>query len=201
MEEEQLRQHRRHLTPAPPGVHVLDHAAVVGRMRVADLHLEQPTPARVNERLATHAEQIASTCRWSVPQQPPRTVRRGSRRAGRRTRRRAPGSPASSSAASSSSAWLMRDAFARSPRMRRPTAPGSSTSDEMRRVGAVDHVVRRRRPRSRSSTSSIASRERLAARQAPVGLDREGDHRPAPARLAQPERSRRPRPRGHRDRA
>ena len=34
MEEEQLRQHRRHVPAAPPGVDVLDDATVVGRARV-----------------------------------------------------------------------------------------------------------------------------------------------------------------------
>src|SRR5262249_17231287 len=36
MEEEELRQHRRHVATAPPRVDVLDHAAVVGRLRVAN---------------------------------------------------------------------------------------------------------------------------------------------------------------------
>ena len=61
VEEEELRQHRRHLTPAPPGVDMLDHTAVVGRVGMPDLeHRSEPTsPAREGARFAHPGNQRA----------------------------------------------------------------------------------------------------------------------------------------------
>ena len=122
----------------------------------------------------SQASAIAATCRWSVPQQPPRTRRRQSgvqlAVAARRARRIAV-------------IELLRlvelgvahsrgvDAEAAEPLEPRAL----EHAGEVRRVGAVDHEVRGRAaclgvdPLDRLA-------ERLAARQSPVGLDRERDH-------------------------
>jgi hypothetical protein len=75
-------------------------------------------PVNVIDSLAFQAQaaKIASTWRWSVPQQPPRTLSRGSlRRSSQYSLPSSRGLPASNSALSSSSAWLQRDALARTP--------------------------------------------------------------------------------------
>ena len=132
---------------------------------------------------ASHAPQIASTWRWSVPQQPPRTFTPGRRdfSAAWRSARSA-GSPSSSSSASSSSAWLFVEAFVRRPPIRR--THGCAARDrllEVRRVGAVDHVVGGA-PLRRVVDLLDRAAERLPARQAAVGLERERDHRRQPGR-------------------
>jgi hypothetical protein len=73
------------------------------------------------------ARPIASTWRWSVPQHPPTTDSRGNAAlSSSYCRASSSGSPASRSGLSSSSAWLRRDALARSPGTRSRHAPPRS---------------------------------------------------------------------------
>ena len=89
-------------------------------------------PVNVIDSLAFQAQaaKIASTWRWSVPQQPPRTLSRGSlRRSSQYSLPSSRGLPASNSALSSSSAWLQRDALARTPgTLDAPPPPGPHTA-------------------------------------------------------------------------
>ena len=100
------------------------------------------------------------------------------------------GSPLSSVSASSSSAWLSLDALARTPPNRDAHA-GAAVEDvsEVRRVRAVDHVVRRIRIRRRVDGRDRVP-ELLSGRQAPVGLhgERQHDRHPdRPRRLRDPD--------------
>lgn len=66
--------------------------------------------------ILANALPISSTCRWSVPQHPPRTFKSSNRSArSKYNRASSRGFPASSSVASSSSAWLLQEALALMP--------------------------------------------------------------------------------------
>ena len=103
------------------------------------------------------AEATLPTWRWSVPQQPPRTVRCGSRSPiSRYSSASWSGSPSSSTSDSSSSAWLFVDAFARTPRTR-CQGPGPSSTDR-KWVGWAQLTMKYAGAASVSaSTCSIAS--------------------------------------------
>ena len=87
--------------------------------RNCDLGGIQPDPLvryQIWRKIGEQASAICWTWRWSVPQQPPITFKRESRfLIPRYCNPSSTGSPASSSGDSFNSAWLLRDAFARTP--------------------------------------------------------------------------------------
>src|SRR5204862_1783586 len=103
--------HAELLRPERAARHPRLHAGRAAGGRVGHVH-------QVLDRVVVHRPEnralIAETWRWSVPQQPPTTLRCGRRVASRSyPNARSSGSPASSTSAASSSAWLLREAFAR----------------------------------------------------------------------------------------
>ena len=147
-----------------------------------------------------HALQMCSMCRWSVPQQPPSTVRCANRaRRSRYQRPRSAGSPESSVVASSSSAWLRRRRVrADSANSLHPVRPGCQRAGEMRRVGAVDHEVLRGAVRLTVNRRDRLG-QRFAGRQPAVGFDGERDHHRQALRPRRPHDADRFAGVGHRD--
>jgi hypothetical protein len=135
------------------------------RMDHRVLRLQEHARARRAQAAVRHARLMHSTCRWSVPQQPPSTLICGCRC--RRSRYWPPssmGSPASRSGASFSSWWLRLEALARMPRMRlvHSSFSGSASSggNTARQPAAVPdrNGGLRRRASSQSQASGAWSR-------------------------------------------
>ena len=122
---------------------------------------------------SSDAAAMAATCSWSVPQQPPTTHRSSIDDRPAYSSASSSMSPRSSSVAASSSAWLRREALARTPLIRaEPRRAAVERRLEVRRVGAVDHEVGRR---AVGRVVDLGDRvaERLTGRQPAVGLDGE----------------------------
>ena len=166
VDEEELREHRRHRPAAPPLIDDADHGRVVRGLGVADVHRlsvmrilvlggTQFLGRHVVDTALEHGHDVTLFNRGQTRPE----LFAGGREAARRPRRR----PRRAPRARASTRWSTRAGTCRGSCARRSTRSATSATTRSSRRSRSTRASRRRRPSSRRSRSSN-SRPRTGAR-------------------------------------